>query len=65
MAEIKYEVKTYEIDMVCDKCSQGVMRPLGNIVLTTYPIQYPHQCTNCGNIENYIIQYPYTAVEKL
>ena len=65
MAEIKYEVKTYEIDMVCDKCGQGSMRPLGNIVLTTHPIQYPHQCTNCGNVENYTIQYPYIVEEKL
>ena len=65
MAEVKNEVKTYEINMVCDKCRQGYMLPVGNIVFTTYPIQYPHQCTNCGNIENYTIQYPYTVVEKL
>ena len=65
MAEVKSEVKTFEIDMVCNKCGQGSMRPYGNIVLTTYPIQYPHQCTNCGNIENYTVKYPYFVEEKL
>ena len=65
MAEIKSEVKTFQIDMVCDKCSQGYMLPVGNMVLATYPIQYPHQCTNCGNVENYIIKYPYIVEEKL
>ena len=65
MAEIKSEVKTFQIDMVCDKCGQGYMLPAGNIVLATYPIQYPHQCTNCGNVENYIIKYPYIVEEKL
>ena len=65
MAEIKSEVKTFQIDMVCDKCGQGYMLPVGNMVLATYPIQYPHQCTNCGNVENYIIKYPYIVEEKL
>ena len=65
MAEIKSEVKTFEVDMVCDKCGKGLMRPIGNIVFTSYPIQYPHQCTNCGNTDTYTIQYPYTIVEKL
>lgn len=65
MAEVKSEVKTFEIDMVCDKCGKGVMRPTGNALLLTYPIQYPHQCTNCGNIDIYTVQYPYIVEEKL
>ena len=63
MSEIKSEVKTYEIDMVCDKCGQGYMRPVGNIVLTTSPLQYPHECTECGYMATYNKTYPYTAYE--
>ena len=32
----------------------------GNIVLTSYPPQFPHKCSYCGNRENYTVQYPYT-----
>ena len=65
MGETKREVKTYEVDMVCPKCDIGLMRPMGNIVLTSYPIQYPHQCTLCGYEENYLITYPYTTTERI
>ena len=64
MSEIEYEVKTYEIDMVCDFCKEGVMRPCGNVVLTTSPLQYPHQCTKCGKVVNYITKYPYTLTKR-
>lgn len=64
MSEERREVKTFEVDMICDKCGKGFMRPAGNIVLATYPIQYPHECTNCGNRENYTKKYPYTEYEE-
>ena len=63
MAEEKHEVKTFEVDMICEKCNIGHMRPVGNIVLTTYPIQYPHECDNCGHTEIYTKKYPYTTYE--
>lgn len=63
MAEEMHEVKTFEVDMICEKCNKGHMRPVGNIVLTTYPLQYPHECDNCGHVENYTKKYPYTIYE--
>ena len=39
------------------------MRPIGNMVLATYPIQYSHQCDKCGYIQNYIKKYPYETYE--
>ena len=63
MGEERQEVKTYEIDMRCDKCGEGYMRQVGNIVLTTYPMLYPHECTVCGHRENYKKKYPYTIYE--
>lgn len=65
MREIIYEVKTYEVEMCCDECGEGLMRPCGNIILTTYPVQYPHQCTKCGHIANYTVKYPYTLTKKI
>lgn len=64
MGEEKHEVKTYEIDMRCDICGEGYMRQIGNIVLTTYPILYPHECTVCGHKENYNKKYPYIVYEE-
>lgn len=65
MCEVKYEVKTYEIDMKCDECGRGYMRPIGNIVFTSHPIQYPHQCTKCNHMQNYTKSYPYQFFEKV
>ena len=65
MSETKSEVKTYKIDMKCDNCGEGYMRPIGNIViLATYPIQYPHKCTKCGYSANYTTTYPYEIFEE-
>lgn len=64
MSEVKYEVKTFLIDMKCDKCAEGYMRPIGNVVLTSYPLSYPHECDVCGYRENYTKVYPYEIYEK-
>ena len=45
--------------MVCDRCGKGKMKPYGNIIITTFPEQYPHKCDSCGYEENYHIRYPY------
>ena len=63
--EEKYKVQTYEIDYKCDVCGKGRYRPTG-IVLTSFPIQYPHRCNFCGaemNVREHT--YPYTVVEKV
>lgn len=64
MGEVKYEVKTFKVEMKCDKCGKGYMRPTGNVALATYPLQYPHECTNCGHIEIYTRKYPYEVYEE-
>jgi len=48
MAEIMYQVRTYEVDFKCDVCGKGFYRPTG-IVYPTHPLQYPHKCTVCGS----------------
>ena len=63
MGEIRHEVRTFLVDMVCENCSEGYMRPVGNIALSTYPIQYPHKCEKCGYTQNYTKNYPYEVYE--
>ena len=64
MPEVKIAVQTYEVDMVCPNCGCGMMRPT-NVALTTYPLQYPHDCVNCGHTEIYYKQYPYIKYEEM
>ena len=63
MGEIRHEVRTFLVDMVCESCGVGYMRPVGNIALSTYPIQYPHKCDKCGYTQNYTKNYPYEVYE--
>ncbi len=65
MAEIMYQVRTYEVDFKCDVCGKGFYRPTG-IIYPTYPPQYLHKCTVCGSkmvVTGNI--YPYTKTEKI
>jgi hypothetical protein len=55
--ETRTEVKTFEIDMLCDKCG-GKMRPTG-LVHHTCPPQFPHECKTCHERQTYRMQYPY------
>ena len=57
--EVEYDAKPVLVKMKCDKCKEGFMEKDGNIVLTSYPPQFPHKCSCCGYRENYIKQYPY------
>lgn len=61
--EEKTEVKTYSIDMKCDSCGAGYMRPTG-LVLDVAPPLYPHEC-NCGAHTNYKVRYPYLNTERI
>lgn len=62
--EIKTEVKTFEVDMICDDCKRGKMRNNG-ICYPMNPPLYPHFCTNCNKQESYHFTYPYTTHEKI
>lgn len=35
-----------------------------NIVLTTYPVQYPHDCDKCGNRITFFEKYPYVDYDE-
>ncbi len=52
------EVRTYEVNMSCNKCDFGFMYSTGNTFLT-YPAQYEHKCNQCDNVENFNITFPY------
>lgn len=58
MGEVRRKVETYSVDMICPKCGVGIMRPFGDIALTTCPPQFPHECQNCKNIETFFECYP-------
>lgn len=46
--EFECEVKSIEIDMLCNKCRKGFMRYNKEIgILTSNPVQYPHSCRMC------------------
>ena len=44
--EERKEVRTFEVDYKCPKCSTGYLRPIG-IVCDNNPPTYPHKCNNC------------------
>ena len=60
--QVVMDAKIYVVDMLCEKCKTGVMRPTG-IVLTSNPPQYPHKCNYCGNKEVYDTCYPFQKIE--
>ena len=65
MAEIMYQVRTYEVDFKCDVCGKGFYRPT-EIVYLANPPQYPHECTVCGS--KMVVTghtYPYIKTERI
>lgn len=61
--ETKTEVKTFRIDMNCDKCG-GKMRPTG-MVYGMNPPSYPHRCEECGDGATFSVRYPYVKYEEI
>ena len=60
MGEVVAYARPIIVDMECDECKNGLMRlTTDNIMLASYPPQYPHKCTNCGHVTNYNCTYPY------
>jgi DNA replicative helicase MCM subunit Mcm2 (Cdc46/Mcm family) len=62
MPEKKVRVKIFKLEYICDKCKKGKMEPEGTVFFTN-PIQYPHVCNKCGELQNFRINYPYTTYE--
>ena len=58
MSEIRIEKQFTEVDMVCDSCGDGRMRPTGEII-RPYPPKFIHMCDNCLEVAIYPVKYPY------
>ncbi len=58
MPEQEFDVKPIGIEYICDECGKGIMRPHGNFVLTSNPIQHPHKCHEWGHTDNFTKKYP-------
>jgi hypothetical protein len=54
--EIKTEVKTYKVDILCSICD-GVMHSTG-VTFLTNPQKFEHKCTKCDYKESFIELYP-------
>ena len=69
MAEFTFTVIPVGIDMRCDKCGRGVMRPdHGKKIITTPQGKlYPHRCTHklCDNSGNFRTIYPRIEFKKI
>ena len=52
----KEKVETYYVRAFCPKC--GTEMKQSNIVLTSWPEQYPHFCPNCGYKHMFDKSYP-------
>ena len=57
--EVGQEVKIIMIRQRCNKCGEEYMETDGNIVLCSFPLEFPHVCSNCGFKEIYRKKYPY------
>lgn len=64
MAETKQPVTAYQIDMQCEECGAGQMKPIGTAYLTS-PLRYPHQCNHCGHTDTYRTTYPRISYEPI
>ena len=64
-SEIETKVTAIQVEKQCPVCSKGTMVISSGIVLTAYPAQYPHVCTECGHSQHYSgIQYPYIKYKE-
>ena len=60
----KTNMAVMQIDMTCEACESGLMRPTG-LTLTSLPPLYPHRCTGCGRTETYQVTYPSIGYEAI
>lgn len=64
MAEQVVPLLPVKIDMHCDHCGQGVMRPKKAVGLQSVPAngfadrKVEHVCSYCGQVEPYDNEYP-------
>lgn len=61
MPEIKQEVKTYEINYICDTCKDGKMIDISKVAIVApdESFQYEHECDKCKKRAYLNKQYPH------
>ena len=64
MAEVKERVNTFVVRYRCDVCDKGYLESTG-VALTSYPPQYPHDCSNCGKGKVFNQKYPYNIYKVI
>ena len=57
------KIKKYKVDMICDSCGDGRMRPLMSIKHGD-SFTYLHECDKCMTQAEYDVCYPYMTSEK-
>jgi len=62
MTEKRTELRTFMVRLMCDKCSEGEMKPTG-IQLSSNPPKYPHKCDKCGAETTVRGGKPYPRIE--
>lgn len=60
MPEFKKEIKTFQVDYICDNCGSPDVKSTG-VTLLSNPPQYPHTCKNCG--ANYVFKCTYPTMK--
>lgn len=64
MSEIKTEMKTFLVDMICKECNFGRMRPKEiHFAIFPEPKEFLHKCDRCEHEETYLKKYPSTELE--
>jgi hypothetical protein len=58
MSEQRFDVKQVGIRYICDVCDTGEMKPYGKPDWLAEPVQFPHQCNNCGHERTLNERYP-------
>lgn len=62
MKEVKKPVQEYVIHAMCECGGEFI---IGDVVLTTYPVQYPHICNKCGKKATFDKRYPNIEYEEI
>ncbi len=63
--ELKREVKTYQVDYICDNCGKGQMCATG-FSLSSSPPQHAHVCNKCGTARVFLgKKYPMIVQEPV
>ena len=61
--EVRKEVRTYSVRLMCGNCNGGEMHPTGATLLTSPP-QYPHKCLRCNKESVERKRYPFTEYKS-